>query len=55
MPPVERPPSDIHLVCADHPEWAHDGSHTDLWAHLTADHPAGSPLFTASATGYPLE
>lgn len=50
-----RPPSDIHLVCADHLGWVHDGSHTSLWAHLTAEHPSASPNFTAAATGYPVE
>lgn len=54
MPPVDRPPSDIHLVCADHPAWVHDGTLTVLWAHLTAEHPAGSPNLTVAATGYPL-
>lgn len=55
MPPVDRPPGDIHLVCVDHPAWVHDGSHTDLWAHLTAEHPTASPNFTVAATGYPPE
>jgi hypothetical protein len=55
MPPVDRPPSDIHLVCADHAAWEHDGSLTDLWAHLTAEHAAASPTFTVVATGYPQE
>lgn len=42
-------PTDIHLVCADHPAWEHDGSHTSLWQHITAEHTAASPTLTVSA------
>lgn len=56
MPPASvRPPSDIHLVCGDHPSWEHDGGHTALWEHLTSEHPAASPNFTVVASGYPQE
>lgn len=48
-------PSNLHLVCADHPEWVHDGSHTSLWAHLSSAHPLASPTFTVEANGYPPE
>ncbi len=48
-----RPPSDIHLVCADHPEVSDLNSWTSIYAHCTSEHPTGSPNFTVVATGYP--
>jgi hypothetical protein len=50
-----RPPSDIHLVCTDHPGVSDLSSWTAIWGHLRADHLSESPDFTVAATGYPPE
>lgn len=50
-----RPPTDLHLVCADHPEWVHDGTATWLWDHLVNEHSTASPNFTAVSASFPVE